>query len=333
MLVSSTLLVLAGTLVAALPQLPRTIIQTNTSGFIHDSRNLLSKSRNFMIQHPTGREKLVLFHGTRIEKLGDFDKGVILDRGGNEGMRGDFHSSFVTNDDTIQIEGGFYLTDSLATAAQFACYRDVVDTPIPWKVAVLSFSWSGEEIQDRVRVWMSTDDVYTKEPGSKAASHGQFVDFNLLNLEPEDRRNKYKEGKGGINEDGDEALYNTMEGILIDHDMISGPMTLEEDLDLTPDFWQYAIIRQATVDARLKRLITYEDIYCDNVPRGDELNDFYDAGKIADPSGKVTKEFEDLVKKWQIEPKTFGFVKQANARQQFQWAIGAVFDLFVSTLC
>jgi hypothetical protein len=55
------------------------------------------------------------------------------------------------------------------------------------------------------------------------------------------------------------------------------------DKDLTPSFWQYAIVKQAATSG-LKYHHTY-DIHCKNVPKGAKLtNEQYEHGQGGNPN-------------------------------------------------
>jgi len=74
------------------------------------------------------------------------------------------------------------------------------------------------------------------------------------------------------------------------YDMVTGPMNKPvSDDDLTPSFWQYAIVNQATATDGLKYVTTHT-IPCkketgrDNVPRSNALtDDVYSLGQRANP--------------------------------------------------
>ncbi|KAJ7440901.1 hypothetical protein FB451DRAFT_1402662 [Mycena latifolia] len=104
---------------------------------------------------------------------------------------------------------------SLITAAQFACHEN--DRGSPDQVDVLEFTWHGSsavhEFADQTNDWLDFVNHNLGPDPFKDAFHPQAVE-------------------------------------IFKNDMASGPMNGPDDLDLTGDFFQYAIIKQAPADTK-----------------------------------------------------------------------------------
>ncbi|KAJ4470251.1 hypothetical protein J3R30DRAFT_3809345 [Lentinula aciculospora] len=149
------------------------------------------------VQHPPGQSNVVLFHGTwraaDAAKLASEVKLSVI-------KNGDLHSTAVSG-----VDGGFYLTDSLLSAAQFAC-RNVEP-----KAYVLEYQWFGANLH-----------VQDYQPGAEFSA---FLDYR-----------KVAENH---------ARNPAFDQIMKDNDMITGPMNDEHaDAFLSPNFRQYAVIKQ-----------------------------------------------------------------------------------------
>ncbi|KIK52121.1 hypothetical protein GYMLUDRAFT_251474 [Collybiopsis luxurians FD-317 M1] len=194
------------------------------------------KQKRAGVTHPPGKSNVALFHGTESKsdaaKLkGTVNLSVIKD--------GDLHSTAVPG-----VDGGFYLTDSLLAAAQFAC-RKLEPTAY-----VLEYQWNGASLP-----------VKDYQAGTEWSA---FLDYE----------------KHGDAATRNAALDQVMK----DNDMISGPMNAPGADDyLSKWFWQYAVIKQTASTSSLKYQKTYE-IPCSAIPIGDDLTDeLYSAGQKTSP--------------------------------------------------
>ncbi|KAH7869183.1 uncharacterized protein C8R40DRAFT_1074249 [Lentinula edodes] len=152
---------------------------------------------------------------------------------------GDLHDVAVSG-----VDGGFYLTDSLLAAAQFACRN------LEAKAYVLEYKWTGANLP-------------VKEY-QKGAEFTAFLDYDK---------------------------HAALDQIMVDNDMITGPMTDKyADALITPYFRQYAVIKQRAATNNLKYTSTYE-VPCTAVPVGkDLLAEYYTASQKSSPN------FDKLVK-------------------------------------
>ncbi|KAJ3850041.1 hypothetical protein EV368DRAFT_84920 [Lentinula lateritia] len=92
-----------------------------------------NNSKRADVQHPAGKSNVVLFHGTySIASATALKSEVNLQL---SAKHGDLHSTMVSG-----VDGGFYLTDSLLAAGQFAC-RDVEP-----KAYTLEYEWTGASL-------------------------------------------------------------------------------------------------------------------------------------------------------------------------------------------
>ncbi|KAK7450571.1 hypothetical protein VKT23_012880 [Stygiomarasmius scandens] len=185
-----------------------------------------SKGKRAGVTHPPGKSNVVLFHGTedpqseaKLKKA--VDLSVIKD--------GDYHSTAVEG-----VDGGFYLTDSLLAAAQFACRK----LPDAKKAYVLEFQWSGASLP-----------VKDYKEGTE---YQAFLDYE---------------------KHGDATTRNAaLDKVMKDNAMISGPMNAAGDEYLSKFFWQYAVIKQSAATNNLKYVKTHE-ITCTAVPIGEDVDD------------------------------------------------------------
>ncbi|KAJ7495111.1 hypothetical protein FB451DRAFT_1550703 [Mycena latifolia] len=180
------------------------------------------------VRHPSATNTISLFHGTTATNAAKIDaQGPLI----SITPKGDFNSE-------PGVDGGFYLTDSLITAAQFACHEQARGSPP--EVDVLEFTWHGSssvhEFPGETQEWLS------------------FVNHNL-----------------GPDPVKDAFHPRALE--IFQNDMISGPMKGPDDFDLTDDFFQYAVVKQAAADTQLTPKRHHRNILCANVPKGNSLTD------------------------------------------------------------
>ncbi|KAH8798064.1 hypothetical protein DL96DRAFT_1720697 [Flagelloscypha sp. PMI_526] len=167
------------------------------------------------VVHPLGKSEVTLFHGTssdadakELAKMVDLSKGA---------AGGDLN------------DGGFYMTDSIYAAAQFAC-QDVVE-----KVFVLEFKWQGTDL--RVKEFQNGDP--------------DLEQFLAYDKDPD------------TNTEDNPAMNAIMTG----NDMITGPMhKITTDRNLAPDFRQYAATKQKPIDDGKLTFVTTHELFCSVVP-------------------------------------------------------------------
>ncbi|KAJ4463836.1 hypothetical protein C8J55DRAFT_553196, partial [Lentinula edodes] len=201
------------------------------------SNHSTNKSKRADVQHPAGKSNVVLFHGTySIASATALKSEVNLEL---SAKHGDLHSTMVSG-----VNGGFYLTDSLLAAGQFAC-RDVEPKAY---ILGIEYEWTGASLP-----------VKDYQAGS---------DFKAY-LEYE----KYAYPRNAA-----------LDQVMKENVMISGPMNARGVDDcLSDDFWQYALIKQQAATSNLKYITTYE-VVCSAVPDGNKLNDvLYSASQKSSP--------------------------------------------------
>ncbi|KAJ7452266.1 hypothetical protein FB451DRAFT_1409420 [Mycena latifolia] len=180
------------------------------------------------VRHPSAKNTISLFHGTTATSA-----AAIVAQGPqiSRTPKGDFNSK-------PEVDGGFYLSDSLITAAQFACHEQ--DRGSPAQVDVLEFTWHGSssvhEFASQTNEWVSFVEHNLGPDPVKDAFHPQAV----------------------------EIFKNVM---------VSGPMNGPDDLDLTDEFFQYAVVNQDAANTQLVMKTRHQNIFCANVPKGNSLTD------------------------------------------------------------
>ncbi|KAJ7479038.1 hypothetical protein FB451DRAFT_1240452 [Mycena latifolia] len=186
------------------------------------------------VRHPSGTGDIILFHGTSPTAAEAVeDKGVDLSK---TASRGDFSHR-------PESDGGFYMTDSLIAAAQFACHEHTI--PRGAEVDVLEFSWRGAGMS-------------VKEFPSADAEFDSFLEYN--------------EGPDTDSEDvpNEDDPFRTEALEIYENDMITGPLPPNGvfDVDLNKVlFHQYAVIKQAAADSNLVLTTRHRTILCKNVPK------------------------------------------------------------------
>ncbi|KAJ7501053.1 hypothetical protein B0H11DRAFT_1993475 [Mycena galericulata] len=187
--------------------------------------------------HPDPTTSFRLFHGS--ESVAGIVPPNHVDLSKTKRV-GDFHHY-------SEVAGGFYMTDSLVAAAQFACYQDPDALEAPDTVEVVEFQWTGTGVQ--AKLFTSQDDEWNS-----------FVQYNT------------KTPAGEV--DTTNSFHIEAVDILKSNVIIAGPMNAIEDADLTKSFWQYALIDQATATSpKLQYITHHSNIFCNSVPMGAELTD------------------------------------------------------------
>ncbi|KAF9063666.1 hypothetical protein BDP27DRAFT_1451174 [Rhodocollybia butyracea] len=211
------------------------------------------------VTHPSAKGKITLFHGTSDWEAANKMKteGFDLDRYG--APAGDFHSSGA--------KAG-YLTDSIYSAAQFVCYPPNYDKLFinTKRVYVVEFIWEGDK---DTPIHEFSNDLKWK----------QFWNYN--------QRDHGGYGREMKPADFDEIMAKTM---------ITGPMDIHDDVNFTPNFWQYAVIGHRnrnlkyTYSDKLQpvRDIEVHKALCRNVPKGKLSDEKYAEGQKSNPKFEET---------------------------------------------
>ncbi|KAJ7479132.1 hypothetical protein FB451DRAFT_1395728 [Mycena latifolia] len=180
------------------------------------------------VKHPSARGTISLFHGTTAQNAASLvAQGPLLSL---TAAAGDFSHS-------PEVEGGFYMSDSLATAAQFACHEALNRSPA--QVDVIEYTWHGSGSSPKLR------------NGRRC-----FVEYNLGNADNVEATNDPFHAQAL-------QIYRSA--------MISGPMNGPDDQDLTDDFFQYAVVNQGAARNNLALKKRHRNILCKNVPKGNAL--------------------------------------------------------------
>ncbi|KAF7309314.1 hypothetical protein MIND_00301700 [Mycena indigotica] len=207
------------------------------------------------LAHPSGKGRVTLFHGTDPSKAASLTAGVNLAK---TAPTGDFNHK-------PEVPGGFYLTDSVIAAAQFACWG--AEQGEPAKVDVFEYAWDG--------VGAGVFEFPGQTP--------DWLEFLFYNSEEDTTR-----------ENVDDDFRAQAVEIYKNKVMITGPMNGQDDELITNEFQQYAIINQAAVTSRLRLVARHQNIVCKNVPQADALTTtLYTKGQGGNPS------FQSLLTKLQ----------------------------------
>ncbi|KAJ7460206.1 hypothetical protein FB451DRAFT_1500544 [Mycena latifolia] len=194
-----------------------------------------AKSRSIMgraVSHPDAERRITLFHGTSVAGLQGLLPPKKVDLG-KTAKFGDFNHS-------PEVPGGFYMTDSLVAAAQFACFEENQFSPS--EVEVVEYVWDGTG----------------REITNFAAQDSAWLNFVNLNL-----------GTAvgtPVTDENSLDIYDVSA-------MVSGPLNGASDEDLTDSFFQYAVIDQGSADDGLTFVTHHGPIACANVPKGNDLTD------------------------------------------------------------
>ncbi|KAJ7710413.1 hypothetical protein B0H17DRAFT_1190156 [Mycena rosella] len=183
------------------------------------------------VQHPSGTSRITLFHAaTSANAASVAAQGVDLSQ---TAASGDFSHR-------PEVAGGFYMTDSLIAAAQFACFES--QQARTTAVDVLEFTWAGSA---NVKAFPSAN-----------AEFESFLDYNEEEEDVEATSNPFHA----------QALT------IFKNDMVTGPLGGGVfDQDLTKNFLQYAVIQQAAASSKLSLVARHQNILCKNVPKKEAL--------------------------------------------------------------
>ncbi|KAF7357746.1 hypothetical protein MVEN_00820500 [Mycena venus] len=183
------------------------------------------------ITHPDAAGTITLFHGTTAANAAALAAGSV-DLSRTRGT-GDFNHF-------PEVPGGFYLTDSLVAAGQFACFG--IPGSRPATADVVEYRWTGAGRK-----------TFTF-PGETA----DWLAFQQFNNNP----NKVVVTTGP---------FAAKAAQLFTNDMIAGPLNGPSDFLLTDDFQQYAVISQNAATNGLQFVARHQNIICDNIPTGNGL--------------------------------------------------------------
>ncbi|KAJ7084530.1 hypothetical protein B0H15DRAFT_385285 [Mycena belliarum] len=209
------------------------------------------------VSHPSGTGTTTLFHGTTALSAAALEaQGVRLERTAG---RGDFSHR-------PECDGGFYLTDSLIAAAQFACHER--QQPRGDQVDVLEFTWRGAGMT--IKAFPSANQ--------------EFDDFLEYNEGPDvDDEEDVENFEDPFHDEAREIYDNS--------DIITGPLPPDGlfDVDLNKAlFRQYAVIKQDAADNNLELTARHRSILCKNVPKNTALTaQMYEELQGGNPKFKV----------------------------------------------
>ncbi|KAJ7893054.1 hypothetical protein B0H14DRAFT_3125868 [Mycena olivaceomarginata] len=139
----------------------------------------------------------------------------------------------------VEVPGGFYLTDSVMVAAQFACYGSAKR---PATVEILQYRWNPASFS-----------VYDF-PGETA----DWKNFQTYNSSPNLVVN--------LN-----SPYRPLARTIYTNSMITGPLAGPADVFITNAAWQYAMVNQNAANT-LALQAQHPGILCKNVPHGNRVD-------------------------------------------------------------
>ncbi|KAK7434538.1 hypothetical protein VKT23_020147 [Stygiomarasmius scandens] len=207
-------------------------------------------------KHPSPTKNIFAFHGT--DNL-EVARTILRTNLIISDIAGDFNPGRAN---VISGAGGAaYLADSLMASAQFVCYSKNSPTKIT-HAHIVRFELEGAGA--KVYRFQEKDETW------------QF--FVYCNLEP-GCLSHYKNSQNA----DDKRWYAWVEETFKNH-IIEGFMDGADDEKLTPNFWQYAIIKPDFLKDKLKPVAVYESIPCNKVPQTTSLKDTdYLAGQYTNP--------------------------------------------------
>ncbi|KIK68228.1 hypothetical protein GYMLUDRAFT_53904 [Collybiopsis luxurians FD-317 M1] len=154
---------------------------------------------------------------------------------------------------------GFYLTDRMRAAGQFVCQPEN-DEDRPAAVTIFEYRWLG---------------CNPSEILSFPDKNDQWQEFCNINNAPDE----YSEEDTRWAKDLVEGKY-----------VVTGPMDTPDDIHLTKDFWQYAVIDQNGIE-KLELVKVHENIPCDRFPPGN----FVDPNDSQGPSAGFSNALKDFL--------------------------------------
>ncbi|KAJ7112498.1 hypothetical protein C8R44DRAFT_741588 [Mycena epipterygia] len=217
------------------------------------------------LSHPSATGTGVhLFHGTTSAGAAALVSTGPLIAPGVGDDQGDFHNR-------PDVEGAFYMSDSVMASAQFACYESTRGSPA--QVDVLEYEWNGAGLG--IKEFPSTTDPAFKKVWFKSNPSSTRINFVA------------KGAKDKFFADAQAIFKNSM---------ITGPMQGIEDFDLSKSIFQYAIVHQEAT-ANLKLIAHHQNLLCKNIPKKGPSGKFSDVmyaqgqGGTGDPvfDARVTK--------------------------------------------
>ncbi|KAJ7504132.1 hypothetical protein B0H11DRAFT_2273342 [Mycena galericulata] len=183
------------------------------------------------VSHPSGTGTISLFHGASSANANALASSKV-----------DLSKTRKTGDFNHfpEVPGGFYMSDSLIAAAQFACFG--IPGQSPAAVDVLEFTWRGAGVN--VHAF----------PGETA----DWTNFQIYNSNPNPVVNT-------------NSPFAALAAGIYKSEMITGPLNGPVDFDLTDSFQQYAVVSQEAADNNLTLEQHFKNILCKNIPKGNEL--------------------------------------------------------------
>ncbi|KAF5375965.1 hypothetical protein D9757_008843 [Collybiopsis confluens] len=175
---------------------------------------------------------ITLYHGTTPSSVTGLKAGIDLVRG--TAKFGDFSDNY-----------GFYLTDQMKAAGQFVCHSP--NKPKTSSTSIFEYKWAGSSVPS-AEIYKFTGVSTTWQ---------DFVGSNNNPTGYNPRRKGSTKKSTQYRKDADAILEGKV--------MITGPMNLEEDKDLTDNFWQYALINQGSV-GKLTLVAVHKNIPCSKFP-------------------------------------------------------------------
>ncbi|KAJ7892433.1 hypothetical protein B0H13DRAFT_1886776 [Mycena leptocephala] len=222
-----------------------------------------------VVVHPSATNVATLFHGTSAAKADNIvASGIDLTVGvdtGDFSHRPGKHSSFLlllclTSGTGVEVAGGFYLTDSVMVAAQFACYGTLNSRPASIDILracseYLVFPFITEVSTYAEFGWNPAGAAVYEFPGETT----DWTNFQLYNSNPNAAANPA-------------SPYYGLAMTIYTNDMITGPLNGPVDTFITDDAWQYAVVKQPVATNNLMYQQRYRGILCKNVPQGNRVN-------------------------------------------------------------
>ncbi|KAF5381488.1 hypothetical protein D9757_008139 [Collybiopsis confluens] len=172
---------------------------------------------------------ITLYHGTTPSNVAALKTGIHL---WATEKWGDFSYNY-----------GFYFTDRMKAAGQYVCHDPHTKTS---SASIFEYKWAGSSVGS-AKIYKFTEE---------STSWKDFVNFNNNPLH-------WRTGSTKTLAECRKDAAKIQDGKV----MITGPMNLEEDKDLTDNFWQYALIDQESV-GKLTLVAVHDNIPCSKFPKG-----------------------------------------------------------------
>ncbi|KAK7464086.1 hypothetical protein VKT23_006247 [Stygiomarasmius scandens] len=234
-------------------------------------------------QHPSANQHPGLFHGTANLQVARmiFQQGLDA-----SDLAGDFNPGEQNSLDGVG--GAAYLTDSLIAAVQYVCHGHEGKKNGVTHAHVVRFQLAGtgsgvQRFEEKDGTWQ------------------YFTNTNL--------GAGWNALRGGPNHG-----YYVWAQQVFGNSIIEGPMDAPDDEDVTPNFWQYAVVDPVALMTDLIPVALYENIPCNKVAKGERLTDAtYLAGQYT--GSKASSKFKSLLKSLGVSEST-GSSSQAESSAQ-----------------